>query len=201
MCVEPESCLSQAACQDSAHHPTQSLANLSRDKTSSCPNDPLPMSFYPVTYQHLCQHGSVPYHTHPPHRPSLPMTQPSLGETLRLVAQHHHTATIQALLPFSPHNTGSAGMSLEPATLTSIPPGAVSLCPGVRQSPEQICSSAQGHVFYTPGSCLDRRLRAAAPPSFPTPRIRPRQRRPQSIHIVTYPPGYIPSDLRPHHLP
>lgn len=67
--------------------------------------------------------------------------------------------------------------------------------PERRQRPNQICSSAQGNVYYTP-SCLDRRVRTATAHSFPAPRIRPRQRRPQSIHIVAYPPGYVPPDLR-----
>lgn len=50
-----------------------------------------------------------------------------------------------------------------------------------------------GSVYYKPRN----RLPANQPPSFPTPRIRPRPRRPQSIHIVSYPPGYTPPDLRP----
>ncbi|KAI1393139.1 uncharacterized protein F4822DRAFT_383656 [Hypoxylon trugodes] len=51
-----------------------------------------------------------------------------------------------------------------------------------------------GNVFYRPRSS-DRRHRAT--PSLPTPHIRPRPRRPQSIHIVSYPAGYTPPDLRP----
>ncbi|KAB5511667.1 hypothetical protein GE09DRAFT_1164076 [Coniochaeta sp. 2T2.1] len=69
--------------------------------------------------------------------------------------------------------------------------------PGIHQRPDQICSSRQGHVYYTPRTLWDGTLRANTTPTFPAPRIRPRQRRPQSIHIVTYPPGYVPHDLRP----
>ncbi|KAI2470460.1 hypothetical protein F4781DRAFT_173594 [Annulohypoxylon bovei var. microspora] len=51
-----------------------------------------------------------------------------------------------------------------------------------------------GNVYYRPRS-TERRHRAS--PSLPTPHIRPRPRRPQSIHIVSYPAGYTPPDLRP----
>jgi hypothetical protein len=68
--------------------------------------------------------------------------------------------------------------------------------PRTRQRPDLVYSSGS-NVFYTPGNSLERRIRAAGPPSFPAPLIRARQRRPQSIHIVTYPPGYIPRELRP----
>ena len=53
--------------------------------------------------------------------------------------------------------------------------------------------SIAGNIFYRPRNG-DRRNRPQ--PRFPTPHIRPRQRRPQSIHVVSYPPGYIPSELR-----
>ncbi|KAM7220312.1 Arrestin (or S-antigen), C-terminal domain containing protein [Rhypophila decipiens] len=62
-----------------------------------------------------------------------------------------------------------------------------------RLRPQPYFSSAHGSVYYTP----DHRRRGAATPSFPTPLIQPRQRRPHSIHIVSYPSGYIPPDLRP----
>ncbi|KAI0017588.1 hypothetical protein F4780DRAFT_587444 [Xylariomycetidae sp. FL0641] len=50
-----------------------------------------------------------------------------------------------------------------------------------------------GNIYYRPRiterrSCLQ--------PTLPTPHIRPRTRRPQSIHIVSYPAGYIPRELR-----
>ncbi len=54
--------------------------------------------------------------------------------------------------------------------------------------------TVNGTIVYTPRNPSDRRLRAA--PGFPTPHIRPRQRRPHTIHIVSYPPGYIPTELR-----
>ncbi|KAF3770584.1 hypothetical protein M406DRAFT_236059, partial [Cryphonectria parasitica EP155] len=60
--------------------------------------------------------------------------------------------------------------------------------------------SSRGTVYYTPRSTTaDRRPRriAATSPSLPAPHIGPRQRRPHSIHIVSYPSGYIPHDLRP----
>ncbi|KAL1863086.1 hypothetical protein VTK73DRAFT_6448 [Phialemonium thermophilum] len=62
--------------------------------------------------------------------------------------------------------------------------------------PPLIPSSSRGNVFYRPRDPLDRRSVATTPPSFPSPRIRPRQRRPHSIHILAYPSGFIPLDLR-----
>lgn len=54
-------------------------------------------------------------------------------------------------------------------------------------------STLTGNIFYRPRAG-ERRNRQQ--PRFPTPHIRPRQRRPQSIHVISYPPGYIPSELR-----
>ncbi|KAI3320398.1 hypothetical protein HD806DRAFT_231123 [Xylariaceae sp. AK1471] len=50
-----------------------------------------------------------------------------------------------------------------------------------------------GNVYYRTG-VEERRNRANS--SFPSPQIRPRSRRPQSIHIISYPSGYIPSEVR-----
>ncbi|PHH91859.1 hypothetical protein CDD83_10032 [Cordyceps sp. RAO-2017] len=57
-----------------------------------------------------------------------------------------------------------------------------------------------GNVFYR----VDTLARdAAAPPaqqpspSLPAPLIGPRRTRPHAIHIITYPPGYVPRELRP----
>ncbi|KAJ0107681.1 hypothetical protein J7T55_010287 [Diaporthe amygdali] len=66
--------------------------------------------------------------------------------------------------------------------------------------PEPYYYSSRGAVYYTPRSSADRRARrSAAPanPSLPAPHIGPRQRRPHSIHIVSYPSGFIPQELRP----
>ncbi|KAK3937986.1 hypothetical protein QBC46DRAFT_171558 [Diplogelasinospora grovesii] len=66
-----------------------------------------------------------------------------------------------------------------------------------RLLPQPYFSSAHGSVYYTPRAPNERRRRSVASPSLPTPLYQPRQRRPHSIHIVSYPPGYIPHDLRP----
>ncbi|KAI0481260.1 hypothetical protein GGR56DRAFT_312475 [Xylariaceae sp. FL0804] len=50
------------------------------------------------------------------------------------------------------------------------------------------------NIYYREGP---RERRDCLSPTLPTPQIRPRSRRPQSIHIVSYPPGYIPTELRP----
>ncbi|KAK3358499.1 hypothetical protein B0T24DRAFT_693544 [Lasiosphaeria ovina] len=67
-----------------------------------------------------------------------------------------------------------------------------------RLRPQPYFSSAHGSVYYTPGNpAAERRRRSTASPGFPTPLIQPRQRRPHSIHIVSYPAGFVPHDLRP----
>ncbi|KAI5860574.1 hypothetical protein GGS23DRAFT_229618 [Durotheca rogersii] len=66
------------------------------------------------------------------------------------------------------------------------------------ERPEHQAYPVVGNVYYRPRT-QERRNRAAA--SLPTPHIRPRSRRPQSIHIVSFPPGYTPPDLRPSTIP
>ncbi|KAK3374598.1 hypothetical protein B0H63DRAFT_253753 [Podospora didyma] len=67
-----------------------------------------------------------------------------------------------------------------------------------RLRPQPYFSSAHGSVYYTPRNPAEPRRRPVSTPAgFPTPLIQPRQRRPHSIHIVSYPPGFIPHDLRP----
>jgi arrestin-related trafficking adapter 3/6 len=61
-----------------------------------------------------------------------------------------------------------------------------------QRSSSWISTSHNGAVYYS--TRTDRRLAADR---FPTPLIRARQRRPHSIHIVSYPSGFIPSDLSP----
>ncbi|KAI0405628.1 hypothetical protein F4802DRAFT_164129 [Xylaria palmicola] len=50
-----------------------------------------------------------------------------------------------------------------------------------------------GNVFYRP-RVEERRHRVDS--SFPSPHIRPRERRHQSIHIISYPSGYVPDEVR-----
>lgn len=66
-----------------------------------------------------------------------------------------------------------------------------------RLRPQPYYTSVHGSVYYTPRTPTDARRRASNGPSFPAPLIQPRQRRPHSIHIVSYPPGFIPHELRP----
>jgi hypothetical protein len=51
-----------------------------------------------------------------------------------------------------------------------------------------------GNVYYRPG-VEERRNRGVDSP-FPSPQIQPRERRHQSIHIVSYPSGYVPEEVR-----
>ncbi|KAI2602555.1 hypothetical protein GGR54DRAFT_495111 [Hypoxylon sp. NC1633] len=60
--------------------------------------------------------------------------------------------------------------------------------------PDHYAFPVTGNVYYRPRPS-ERRNRQC--PHLPTPHIRPRARRPQSIHIVSYPAGYTPPDLRP----
>ena len=66
-----------------------------------------------------------------------------------------------------------------------------------RLRPQPYYTSVHGSVYYTPRTPTDAQRRASNGPSFPAPLIQPRQRRPHSIHIVSYPPGFIPHELRP----
>ncbi|KJZ72100.1 hypothetical protein HIM_08555 [Hirsutella minnesotensis 3608] len=55
-----------------------------------------------------------------------------------------------------------------------------------------------GNVFYRADTLIRDPLAAQqSPPSLPAPLIGPRRTRPHAIHIVTYPPGYVPRELRP----
>ncbi|KAK3494267.1 uncharacterized protein B0T23DRAFT_427289 [Neurospora hispaniola] len=69
----------------------------------------------------------------------------------------------------------------------------------IRQRRQPYSSSSRGSIYYTPTTGRNGRSASASPttPSFPSPLIGPRQRRPHSIHIVAYPPGFIPHELRP----
>lgn len=59
------------------------------------------------------------------------------------------------------------------------------------------CTSIHGNLYYTPGNVPDETSYAASPATLPVPHIRPRSRRPHTIHIVSYPAGYVPNELRP----
>ncbi|KAI0128687.1 arrestin domain-containing protein [Xylariales sp. AK1849] len=63
---------------------------------------------------------------------------------------------------------------------------------GISQRTDNYSYTLAGNVHYRPRNVAPENR----PPCFPTPGIRPRPRRPQSIHILSYPPGYIPHDLR-----
>ena len=59
-----------------------------------------------------------------------------------------------------------------------------------------------GNVFYrnshhTSTSSRHHHPHNASDNQFPAPLIGPRRSRPHAIHILTYPPGYVPRDLRP----
>jgi hypothetical protein len=53
----------------------------------------------------------------------------------------------------------------------------------------------RGNIYYRPRP--KSKKQSVSTPRFPRPLIEPRRTRPQAIHIVTYPPGYVPHELRP----
>lgn len=65
-----------------------------------------------------------------------------------------------------------------------------------RSRAEPYCHSAHGTLYFNPRGRSDRHSQHAVPATFPNPLIGPRPRRPHSIHIVSYPAGFIPRDLR-----
>lgn len=52
-------------------------------------------------------------------------------------------------------------------------------------------------IFYRRDSQVDQEAATPSIERFPSPLIAPRRTRPHAIHIVTYPPGYVPRELRP----
>ncbi|KAI0436458.1 hypothetical protein F4803DRAFT_556998 [Xylaria telfairii] len=62
-----------------------------------------------------------------------------------------------------------------------------------RCADQHLTSPLGGDIYYRPG-VEERRHRADQ--SFPSPQIQPRERRHQSIHIISYPSGYIPDEVR-----
>lgn len=60
-----------------------------------------------------------------------------------------------------------------------------------------------GNIFYrnshhtSTSSSHHHHQHSASDNQFPAPLIGPRRSRPHAIHILTYPPGYVPRDLRP----
>lgn len=69
--------------------------------------------------------------------------------------------------------------------------------PHLRRQSDVYCTSIHGTIYYSARNRPDAESLAASPATFPIPHIQARQRRPHSIHIVSYPAGYIPSELRP----
>ncbi|KAI5457629.1 hypothetical protein BGZ63DRAFT_427668 [Mariannaea sp. PMI_226] len=58
---------------------------------------------------------------------------------------------------------------------------------------------ARAHIYYRPRLQKKKSSASLSTARFPSPPIGPRRSRPQAIHIVSYPSGYIPRDLRPDH--
>ncbi|GAB1321073.1 hypothetical protein MFIFM68171_11283 [Madurella fahalii] len=136
-------------------------------------------------------------HSSPPDlRPHRWVSSPSAAGALHLISGQHRRAV--------------AGHTLHPLSAYSIPHGpdlldldglAIPFMPGCcpehdRLHPRPYFSSGLGSVYYSPSRPAERGRRADSA-SFPVPLIQPRQRRPHSIHIISYPAGFVPRDLRP----
>ncbi|KAK0623941.1 hypothetical protein B0T14DRAFT_191495 [Immersiella caudata] len=118
------------------------------------------------------------------------------------------TAPIGALDLISRQQNLVSGPTLQPLSAFTIAtglfdaPDAIPFMPGCcsehdRLRPQPYYESIHGSVYYTPRTPTDQRASPPDSPSFPAPLIQPRQRRPHSIHIVSYPAGFVPHDLRP----
>ncbi|KAJ4174869.1 hypothetical protein NW754_005290 [Fusarium falciforme] len=55
------------------------------------------------------------------------------------------------------------------------------------------------NVYYRPR--LSKKPSSLSVARFPAPLIGPRRSRPQAIHIISYPSGYVPRELRPGNRP
>ncbi|TDZ73432.1 putative arrestin-related trafficking adapter [Colletotrichum trifolii] len=64
-----------------------------------------------------------------------------------------------------------------------------------RRTENWIPTSTRGGVYYCPRYLLD--PPSSQPSRLPTPPIRARQVRPRSIHITSWPSGFVPHELRP----
>lgn len=65
-----------------------------------------------------------------------------------------------------------------------------------RLRPRPYYATGHGSVYYSPRNPAERG-RPADSATFPPPLTQPRQRRPHSIHVISYPAGFVPHDLRP----
>ncbi|KFA77517.1 hypothetical protein S40288_04248 [Stachybotrys chartarum IBT 40288] len=71
--------------------------------------------------------------------------------------------------------------------------------PQTAQQPSRssnIWTSACGNIYYRRTAAAAERQTPVENAGFPTPLIGPRRTRPHAIHIVTFPQGYVPRDLR-----
>ncbi|KAK5655326.1 hypothetical protein OQA88_5893 [Cercophora sp. LCS_1] len=113
---------------------------------------------------------------------------------LDLVSRQQHVLAGHTLQPLSAFSINTGGM-FDAGDAIPFMPGCCSEHDRLR--PQPYYESIHGSVYYTPRTQAEHHHFGLASPSFPAPLIQPRQRRPHSIHIVSYPPGFIPHDLRP----
>lgn len=64
-----------------------------------------------------------------------------------------------------------------------------------RPNPNNWVTTNSGNIYYRPSN--KKKSTSSSSARFPRPLIEPRRTRPHAIHIITYPPGYVPHELRP----
>ena len=86
-----------------------------------------------------------------------------------------------------------------PATSGDLSSNATTSISTSRASSSNWINANAGNIYYRPRNHVDRHHRSAASRTaqLPAPLIGPRRTRPHSIHILTYPSGYVPRELRP----
>ncbi|KAH6612209.1 hypothetical protein B0J18DRAFT_414321 [Chaetomium sp. MPI-SDFR-AT-0129] len=149
----------------------------------------------------LDHRGSGPPSSHTHRWIPSPASQPVVG-ALRLISrQQHQTAASHMLQPAPPPSFTEAASALGLFDVDDVVDVSTPFMPGCcpihdRLRPDPYYHSVHGSVYYTPDRPV-RRSRGTTSGDFPAPLIRPCPRRPHSIHIVSYPPGFVPHELRP----
>ncbi|KAL2272054.1 hypothetical protein VTJ83DRAFT_1425 [Remersonia thermophila] len=117
----------------------------------------------------------------------------SVADALHLISRQHQAVSAHSLQPVSAFNAAADLIPVENGDRTSrnsIP----GRCPEVtRVRPPESFRQLSDSVYYAPSQFNRCRPQASR---FPPPLIEPRTRRRHTIHIVSYPPGFVPRELR-----
>ncbi|KAL1837362.1 hypothetical protein VTJ49DRAFT_3957 [Mycothermus thermophilus] len=117
----------------------------------------------------------------------------SVADALHLISRQHQPVSAHSFQPVSAFSTAAdlAPVERGDRTARNLMPGR---CPEItRVRPPVDFRQLSDSVYYAPRQFSRRRTQG---PRFPPPLIEPRARRHHSIHIVAYPPGFVPRELR-----